>query len=428
MPGMLRAAARLDIPAILVSGGPMRAGKSGAGEVLDFNSVMEAEGANAAGKMDDETLSDIAYNSCPGCGSCSGLFTANSMNCLTEVLGMGLPFNGTALSDSGERIRLAKNAGMKILEILDKEITPSKIMTIDAFKNAIKVDMAMAGSTNTALHLPAIAHELEIDLPLSLFSEISEITPYIAKLSPSGVHHLEDLHYAGGIPALMKRIEDKLDTSLITATGKTVKENIEKARVLDDEVIRPLDNPYRATGGLAVLFGNICKDGAIVKEGAVAPEMLTRKVKARVFNGEEEAINAINNGKIVPGDGVVIKYEGPKGGPGMKEMLGPTSAIAGAGLDKEVALFTDGRFSGASRGAAIGHISPEAASYGEFGLIKDGDIISVDIPNRKLNLEVDDSELEKRRKEFVPEHKEASGYLARYQKLVSSAAKGAVLN
>lgn len=429
VPGMLMAAARLNIPSVVVSGGAMRAGLSD-GEVLDFNSIMEKVGSYKNGDCTEAELEIIAENACPGCGSCSGLFTANSMNCLTEVLGMGLPFNGTALCDSGERIRIAKMAGIKIMEMVERNICPRDIMTESAFKNAITVDMAMAGSTNTVLHLPAIAHEAGIKLELSLFDEISDKTPYLAKLSPSGHHHIEDLHRAGGIPALMSELDKKnlIIKDCMTVTGRTIGETVGAAKITDKTVIMPIDKPYRNRGGLAILRGNLAIDGAVVKESAVAEEMLAHTGPAVVFNSEEEACAAIWDKKIKKGDIIVIRYEGPKGGPGMREMLSPTSSIAGMGLDKDVALITDGRFSGASRGASIGHVSPEARSGGLIGLLKDGDIISIDIPNRKLEVKLSDEEIKKRKDEFVmPEPKVKSGYLARYAKLVTSANTGAVL-
>ncbi|MDF2654037.1 MAG: ilvD [Bacillota bacterium] len=429
VPGMLMAAARLNIPAVVVSGGAMRAGYSN-GNVLDFNSIMEKIGAYRNGDCTEDELEEVALNACPGCGSCSGLFTANSMNCLTEVLGMGLPYNGTALADTGERVRLAKMAGVKIMEMVEKNIKPRDIMTEDAFRNAITVDMAMAGSTNTVLHLPAIAHEAGIKLNLELFDQISEKTPYIAKLSPSGHHHIEDLHRAGGIPALMNELtkRDLIIKDCITVTGKTIGENISVTPVADYSVIKSIDEPYRNRGGLAVLRGNLAPDGAVVKESAVAEEMLSHSGPAVVFNSEEEASAAIWDKKIKKGDIIVIRYEGPKGGPGMREMLSPTSSIAGMGLDKDVALITDGRFSGASRGASIGHVSPEAMSGGLIGLLKDGDIIHIDIPGRKLAVDLPDKEIEARRAAYIkPEPKVKSGYLARYAKLVTSANTGAVL-
>ena len=430
VPGMMMAAARLNIPSVMVSGGPMRTGSLD-GDILDFNSVMERVGAFKNGDCTEDQLEDVAERCCPGCGSCSGLFTANSMNSLTEVLGMGLPYNGTALCDSGERIRLAKRAGMQVMEMLRRDIRPRDILTPDAFENAITVDMAMAGSTNTVLHLPAIAHEAGIELNLDMFDAISERTPNLCKLSPSGHHHMEDLGLAGGIPALMNELTklDLIHKDCMTVTGKTVGENIENHPVLNYDVIKHVEAPYRNRGGLAILRGNLAPLGAVVKESAVAPEMLAHDGPAVIFNSEEEASAAIWGKKIKKGDIIVIRYEGPKGGPGMREMLSPTSSIAGMGLDKDVALITDGRFSGASRGASIGHVSPEAMAGGLIGLLKDGDTIHIDIPNRVLEVKLSDEEIEKRKAEYVkPEPKVKTGYLARYAKLVTSANTGAVLS
>ena len=430
VPGMMMAAARLNIPSVMVSGGPMRTGSLD-GDILDFNSVMERVGAFKNGDCTEDQLEDVAERCCPGCGSCSGLFTANSMNSLTEVLGMGLPYNGTALCDSGERIRLAKRAGMQVMEMLRRDIRPRDILTPDAFENAITVDMAMAGSTNTVLHLPAIAHEAGIELNLDMFDAISERTPNLCKLSPSGHHHMEDLGLAGGIPALMNELTklDLIHKDCMTVTGKTVGENIENHPVLNYDVIKHVEAPYRNRGGLAILRGNLAPLGAVVKESAVAPEMLAHDGPAVIFNSEEEASAAIWGKKIKKGDIIVIRYEGPKGGPGMREMLSPTSSIAGMGLDKDVALITDGRFSGASRGASIGHVSPEAMAGGLIGLLKDGDIIHIDIPDRILEVKLSDEEIEKRKAEYVkPEPKVKTGYLARYAKLVTSANTGAVLS
>jgi dihydroxy-acid dehydratase len=429
VPGMLMAAARLNLPAVVVSGGPMRAGRIG-DRTLDLNDVMEGIGSCKAGIITEEQLAELEINACPGCGSCSGLYTANSMNCLTEALGMGLPFNGTALEGSGERIRIAKTAGRRVMELVKADVRPRDILTQRAFENAIAVDMGMAGSTNTVLHLPAVAHEAGIKLPLELFDEIAGRTPYIAKLSPSGAHHMEDLHEAGGIPALMKELSSKgvIHTDLPTVSGKTVGEIIDAAKVIDREVIKEADSPYRAKGGLAILRGNIAPDGAVVKESAVADEMLVHSGPAVVFDSEDEAVAAIWGKKINKGDVILIRYEGPKGGPGMREMLGPTASIAGMGLDKDVALLTDGRFSGASRGASIGHISPEAMSNGPVGLIQSGDIIDIDIPARKLNVRLSDEELAARRTKYEkPEPKVKTGYLSRYARLVTSANTGAVL-
>ncbi|AWI06247.1 dihydroxy-acid dehydratase [Clostridium drakei] len=429
VPGMLMAAARLNIPAVVVSGGPMKAGKRN-GCDADFTTVIEGVGTYNDGKITSEELEDIAQKACPGCGSCSGLFTANSMNCLTEVLGMGLPYNGTSAAHSGERKQLGKYAGMRVMELLKNNIRPLDILTLDAFKNAITVDMAMAGSTNTVLHLPAIAHEASIELDLDLFDEISSKTPCLTKLSPSGKYHMEDLHLAGGIPAMMNELSKKglICENALTVTGKTVGENIKNKIVQDKNVIHSVEEPYSNKGGLAILRGNLAVDGAVVKESAVAKEMLKHEGPSRVFNSEEEAVEAIFKGNINKGDVVVIRYEGPKGGPGMREMLSPTAAIAGMGLDKDVALLTDGRFSGATRGAAIGHISPEAMEDGIIGLVEEGDKIFIDISNKKLELLVSEDELAKRKEKYVkPEPKITKGYLGRYAKLVTSANTGAVL-
>ncbi|KPI51888.1 dihydroxy-acid dehydratase [Clostridioides difficile] len=429
VPGMLMAAARLNIPSVVVSGGPMLSGRKN-GKVYDFNSTMEGVGACKDGAMSEEELEELAMNSCPGCGSCSGLFTANSMNCLTEALGMGIPYNGTAASHSGERKRIAKYAGMYVMELLKNDIKPRDILTVDAFKNAITVDMAMAGSTNTVLHLPAIAYEAGIELNLDFFDEISEKTPCLTKLSPSGKHHIEDLHMAGGIPAIMNELSkiEGINLNCKTVTGKTIGENIRNCKIENEEVIHTLKNPYSEQGGLAILRGNLATNGAVVKKSAVAEEMLVHEGPARVFNSEEEAVSAIFNKKINKGDVIVIRYEGPKGGPGMKEMLSPTSAVAGMGLDKHVALLTDGRFSGATRGASIGHISPEAMEGGLIGIVEEGDIISINIPEKKLELKVNEREIENRRLKFRPlEPKIKYGYLSRYAKLVTSANTGAVL-
>lgn len=429
VPGMLMAAARLNIPSVVVSGGPMLSGRKN-GKVYDFNSAMEGVGACKDGAMSEEELEELAMNSCPGCGSCSGLFTANSMNCLTEALGMGIPYNGTAASHSGERKRIAKYAGMYVMELLKNDIKPRDILTVDAFKNAITVDMAMAGSTNTVLHLPAIAYEAGIELNLDFFDEISEKTPCLTKLSPSGKHHIEDLHMAGGIPAIMNELSkiEGINLNCKTVTGKTIGENIRNRKIENEEVIHTLKNPYSEQGGLAILRGNLATNGAVVKKSAVAEEMLVHEGPARVFNSEEEAVSAIFNKKINKGDVIVIRYEGPKGGPGMKEMLSPTSAVAGMGLDKHVALLTDGRFSGATRGASIGHISPEAMEGGLIGIVEEGDIISINIPEKKLELKVNEIEIENRRLKFILlEPKIKHGYLSRYAKLVTSANTGAVL-
>lgn len=430
VPGMLMAAARLNIPAVVVSGGPMLPGRLN-GKDISVSTVFEAAGRFESGQIDKNELAQIEHAACPGCGSCSGLFTANTMNCLTEVLGMGLPGNGTIpAAFNGARIALAKHAGMAVMELLKKDIRPRDIMTLKAFKNAITVDMAIGGSSNTALHLPAIAHEAGVELPLDLFDKISKKTPYLTKLSPGGTHHIIDLNEAGGISAVMHEL-DKLkliSKSCLTVTGKTIGQTIKDAVVTRPDVIHPVDAPYRKTGGIAVLKGNIAPECSVVKESAVAEEMLKHTGPAKVFDSEDEAIAAICGRKIEKGDVVVIRYEGPKGGPGMREMLNPTSVLAGMGLDKDVALLTDGRFSGATRGACIGHISPEAREGGNIALLQDGDIIEIDIPNRTLNVKLSEAELAERRKNWVcPPPKVKSGYLARYAALVTSAATGAVL-
>ena len=430
VPGLLMAAARLNIPTIFVSGGAMSAGVIGH-KKLSLVSAFEGVGAYKAGKINEDQLREIEQKCCPSCGSCSGMFTANSMNCLTEVLGMGLPGNGTIPAVQSARIRLAKEAGMQVMKLLEKDIKPRDIMTYDAFLNAMTVDMALGCSTNSMLHLPAIAHECGFKLDMHLANEISERTPNLCHLSPSGPHFIEELNEAGGIPAVMKELDKAglLKTDIMTVTGKTVEENIEHAVNKDPEIIRPIDNPYSKTGGIAALFGNLAPEGSVVKRSAVAPEMLVHKGPARVFDSEEDAIAAIWGGKINPGDVVVIRYEGPKGGPGMREMLSPTSAIMGSGLGSCVALITDGRFSGASRGASIGHVSPEAALGGPIGLIEEGDIISINIPEHKLEVEVSDEVMEERRKNWKPRQPRiTSGYLARYAKLVSSGTSGAVLS
>lgn len=430
VPGMLMAAARLNIPTVVVSGGPMLPGRLN-GKDISVSTVFEAAGRFESGQIDKNELAQIEHAACPGCGSCSGLFTANTMNCLTEVLGMGLPGNGTIpAAFNGARIALAKHAGMAVIELLKKDIRPRDIMTLKAFKNAITVDMAIGGSSNTALHLPAIAHEAGVELPLDLFDKISKKTPYLTKLSPGGTHHIIDLNEAGGISAVMHELDKlKLITkSCLTVTGKTIGQTIKDAVVTRPDVIHPVDAPYRKTGGIAVLKGNIAPECSVVKESAVAEEMLKHTGPAKVFDSEDEAIAAICGRKIEKGDVVVIRYEGPKGGPGMREMLNPTSVLAGMGLDKDVALLTDGRFSGATRGACIGHISPEAREGGNIALLQDGDIIEIDIPNRTLNVKLTDAELTERRKNWIcPPPKVTSGYLARYAALVTSAATGAVL-
>ena len=425
VPGMLMAAMRLNLPCIFVSGGPMLSINQ-----RDLNTVFEAVGARKANLINDEELAEIEGSSCPGCGSCSGMFTANSMNCLTEVLGLGLPGNGTIPAVYAERIRLAKTAGMQVMKLLADDIRPRDIVTPAAFENALTTDMALGCSTNSALHLLAIAHEADIALDLHMINAISEKTPNLCHLAPAGHHHMQDLLEAGGISAVLKEL---LDAGMIhgdckTVTGKTVAENVARAVNRNPEVIRPLDNPYTKTGGLAVLFGNLAPNGAIVKRSAVKPEMLVNTGTAKCFDSEEEAIAAIYAGKIVPGDIVVIRYEGPAGGPGMREMLSPTSAIVGMKLDTTVALLTDGRFSGASCGAAIGHISPEAAAGGPIAYIKDGDKIAIDIPNYSLKLLVSDEEMEERKKTMkIREPKKLTGYLKRYAKNVSSADKGAIV-
>ena len=430
VPGMLMAAARLNIPTVVVSGGPMLPGRLN-GKDISVSTVFEAAGRFESGQIGKAELSEIEHCACPGCGSCSGLFTANTMNCLTEVLGMGLPGNGTIpAAYNGQRIALAKHAGMAVMNLLEKNIRPRDIMTKKAFENAITVDMAIGGSSNTALHLPAIAHEAGIDLPLELFDKISKKTPYLTKLSPGGSHHIIDLNEAGGISAVMHEL-DKLKLirkSCMTVTGKTIGQLIKHAEITRPDVIRTVEDPYRKTGGIAVLKGNIAPECSVVKESAVAEEMLKHSGPAKVFNSEDEAIAAICGRKIEKGDVVVIRYEGPKGGPGMREMLNPTSVLAGMGLDKDVALLTDGRFSGATRGACIGHISPEAREGGNIALIQDGDIIEIDIPNRTLNVKLSEEELAERKAAWVcPPPKVKSGYLARYAALVTSAATGAVL-
>lgn len=429
VPGMIMASLRLNIPSIFVSGGPMLPGKTMDGKKITLSNAFEVVGAAGKEGITEEYLKDIEDNACPGCGSCAGMFTANSMNCMTEVIGLGLPGNGTIPAISAARIRLAKEAGMKIMELLDKNICPRDIVTEKSLKNALHADMALGCSTNTILHLPAIAHAAEIKVDFEEINRISKETPHLVKLSPAGVDCLVDLNDAGGIGAVLKELANNglFDTDLITCTGKTVGENIANARILDSNVIRSKETAYSADGGLAILWGNIGPDGAVVKKGAVLPEMLVHEGPAKVFNSEEESIEAILTDKVVAGDVVVIRYEGPKGGPGMREMLAPTATLAGKGLDNRVALITDGRFSGASKGASIGHISPEAAAGGVIGIIQDGDIIRIDIPNNKLELMVDKAEIEKRFTTFVPMLKEVpNGYLKRYRDLVTSANTGAV--
>ena len=429
VPGMLMAAARLNIPAILVSGGPMLAGHFD-GEEISLSKTFETVGAYKAGLVTEEQLKECECGSCPGCGSCSGMYTANSMNCLSEAIGMALPGNGTIPAVHAARIHLAKHAGMKVMELLEKDIKPRDILTPKAFRNALTCEMAIGCSTNTVLHLLAIAHEAGVALDLKLLNELSAKVPNICHLAPAGPHHIAELDMAGGVPAIMKELtkRDLLDLSLITATGRTVGENLEGVVNKNPEVVRPLENPYSETGGIAVLWGNIAKNGCVVKRSAVAPEMMVHEGPARVFDSEDDAIKAIYAGEIHKGDVVIIRYEGPKGGPGMREMLNPTSALAGMQLDKDCALITDGRFSGASRGASIGHVSPEAAAGGEIALIEEGDIISIDIPNSKVNVKISDEEMEARRAKFVPrEPNIKSGWLYRYSRMVTSADQGAVL-
>ena len=430
VPGLLMAAARLNIPAIFVSGGPMLAGHLKNGKRSCLSHMFEAVGAYYAGTLDEDGVRDYEENACPSCGSCSGMYTANSMNCLTEAIGMALPGNGTIPAPYSARIRLAKHAGMQIMELVKKNIRPRDIMTPAAFHNAETVDMALGCSTNTMLHLPAIAHEAGIEINLDMANSISANTPNLCHLAPAGDTFMEDLDRAGGVYAVMNELTKKnlLDLSVMTVTGRTMGENIAGAENLDKEIIRPLETPYSASGGIAVLRGNLAKDGCVVKQSAVSSEMMVHEGPARVFDSEEEAIAAIYGKEIKPGDVVVIRYEGPKGGPGMREMLNPTSAIVGMGLGSSVALITDGRFSGATRGASIGHVSPEAAAGGTIALVQDGDLIAIDIPNCKIELKVSEEELAKRRAAWVcPEPKIKTGYLARYAKLVSSADKGAIL-
>ncbi len=430
VPGLLMAAARLNIPTIFCSGGPMLAGHLTDGRRTCLSHMFEAVGSYHAGTLDEKGVLDYEENACPTCGSCSGMYTANSMNCLTEAIGMALPGNGTVPAVYSARIRLAKHAGMKIMELIEKNIRPRDIMTAQALHNAETVDMALGCSTNTMLHLPAIAHEAGVDINLDESNNISRKTPNLCHLAPAGDTYMEDLDRAGGVYAVMKELTKKnlLDLSVMTCTGKTMGENLENIVNRDENIIRPIENPYSETGGIAVLKGNLAKDGCVVKQSAVAPEMMVHEGPARVFDSEDEAIAAIYAQKIKPGDVVVIRYEGPKGGPGMREMLNPTSAICGMGLGESVALLTDGRFSGATRGASIGHVSPEAAAGGTIALVEEGDIISIDIPNCKIELHVSDEELARRKAAWVcPEPKVKTGYLARYAKLVSSADKGAIL-
>ena len=428
VPGMLMAALRLNIPAIVISGGPMMAGTHD-GKSVDLINVFEGVGKVKSGAMTQKSLDELEDCACPGCGSCAGMFTANSMNCVTEALGMGLPGNGTIPAVTAARRRLAKKAGMQVMELVKKDIKPRDIATLKAFENAIAVDMALGCSTNTVLHIPAIAHEAGITLDLDLFNAISEKTANICYLSPAGPHHLQDLDGAGGIQAVMKEIGELgvINFDSLTVTGKTMKENLKGVSVKNRDIIRSVEDPYSKEGGIAILRGNLAPEGAVVKQSAVAPDMMVNEGRARVFDSEDDAIEAILGGKIQGGDVVVIRYEGPKGGPGMREMLAPTSAIVGMGLDKSVVLLTDGRFSGGTRGAAIGHISPEAAEGGPIGLVKEGDRIAIDIPNKRIELKVDEQELAERRKGFVPkEPLIKTGYLARYAKMVTSASTGAI--
>ncbi len=429
VPGLLMAAARVNIPTVFVSGGPMLAGLVG-GRKTSLSSMFEAVGAYTAGKIDDEKLLEFECKTCPTCGSCSGMYTANSMNCLTEAIGMGLKGNGTIPAPYSARLELAKHAGMAVMELVRKNICPRDIMTKEALMNALTVDMALGCSTNSMLHLPAIAHECDVELNLDIANDISAKTPNLCHLAPAGRTYMEDLNEAGGVYAVMNELTKKglLNTDVMTVTGKTMGENLEGCVSTNPEVIRPIDNPYSETGGIAVLKGNLAPEGSVVKRSAVLPEMLVHEGPARVFDSEEEAQSAINAGKIVAGDVVVIRYEGPKGGPGMREMLNPTSAIMGMGLGNSVALITDGRFSGATRGACIGHVSPEAASGGMIGVVEEGDIISINIPENTIELKVDEAVLAERMKNFVPKKKELTGYLKRYAAMVSGGATGAILN
>jgi dihydroxy-acid dehydratase len=430
VPGMLMAAVRMNLPSIFISGGPMLSGQlpaEGGFDSVDLSSLFEAVGKVTAGQMTVQQLEELETLACPGCGSCAGMFTANTMNCLTEALGMGLPGHGTIPAVENRRLRLAKQAGEQIMELLDKNIRPCDIINADAVHNAFTVDMALGGSTNSVLHMMAIAHEAGVEFSLKMVDKVSESTPQLCKLSPASDVHIEDLDRAGGIQAVMKQVEGLLKLDNITVTGKPVRENIAGKLVLDGEIIRSKENPHSATGGLAILFGNLAPDGAVVKKGAVAPEMMVHSGPARVFDSEEEVTPAIMDGAIKPGEVIVIRYEGPKGGPGMREMLTPTSLLTGMGMDKEVALITDGRFSGATRGAAIGHVSPEAAGRGPIAVLKDGDTIKIDIPNKKIEVELTEEEINGRLAklaDFVPRVK--SGYLKRYAEKVSSASTGAV--
>lgn len=432
VPGMLMAALRLNLPSIFISGGPMLAGKTSDGKKITLQNAFEAVGAVSAKKMDEFSLLDIEENACPGCGSCAGMFTANSMNCMTEIIGLGLPGNGTIPAVMSARIRLAKDTGIQIMELLEKDIHPRDIVTPHSIRNALVADMALGCSTNTILHLPAVAHSAGLKVDLKEINAISSNTPQLVKLNPAGLDCLEDLHRAGGLQALLAQLDEYglIDSSCLTVTGKTIAENIKHVCVRDAEVIRPKDRAYSPDGGIAVLWGNIAPEGAIVKKGAVLPEMMVHTGPAKVYNSEEDCYAALIDGKITSGDVIVIRYEGPKGGPGMREMLSPTATLAGMGLDTSVALITDGRFSGASRGAAIGHISPEAAAGGLIGLIEDGDTISIDIPKKSIELQVTEDIIALRKAAFKPLEKpiEESSYLKRYQDLVTSASRGAVLD
>jgi len=426
VPGMLMACLRLNIPSIVVSGGPMLAGKLD-GRTVDLISVFEGVGELKAGKITEDDLKELEDSACPSCGSCSGMFTANSMNCLTEALGLGLPGNGTIPAPLSARLRLAKHAGMKVMELLEKDIRPRDIATRASFMNAIAVDMALGCSTNTVLHVPAIAYEAGIELDLDDFDRMSRKVPHLCNMSPAGPYHIEDLYYAGGIMGVMKRLSGlgALNTSVMTVTGSKLEDNLKEARITNSEVIRPTTSPYHEEGGIAILRGSLAPDGAVVKQSGVLPKMMKVRAKARVFDSEEDATEAIMAGKIEKGDAVVIRYEGPKGGPGMREMLTPTSAIAGMGLDADVALITDGRFSGGTRGASVGHCSPEAAEGGPIALVKEGDIIEIDIPQRKIDLLVDEAEMEHRRRQWCPPERKLTGVLKRYASLSLSADKGA---
>lgn len=427
VPGMLMAAARINIPTIILSGGPMLAGRVG-DDKIDLSTVFEAVGAVSAGKMSEDELLMIENNACPSCGSCSGMFTANSMNCMTEALGMALPGNGTIPAVYSDRVRLAKYSGMKIMELLEKDIRPRDILTKEAFDNALAVDMALGCSTNTVLHLFAVAHEAEVPMDLDKISQISENTPNLCRLRPAGPYHIENLHEAGGVMAVMGELNKRklLDLNVTTVTGKTLGETIYNYKVEDHKVIASIEKPYSQTGGIAVLKGNLAPDGAVVKRSAVAEEMLRHRGPAKVFDGEEAAVEAIMKGRVKKGEVLIIRYEGPKGGPGMREMLTPTSALAGMGLDKDVALVTDGRFSGATRGASIGHVSPEASAGGPIAFVEDGDYITIDMVEGKLDFEVDENILKERIKKWEPRESKAKGYLAKYEKIVTSASTGAI--